>query len=80
MISTADNPCPLTWIACRAGMVHGGGAHVDLEACQVARRDDGAVLVRVSSAGRHDKEYPDAIFTFRPGDPQFEYWNRWLIP
>ena len=41
----------------------------------VERRRDGAVLVRVHSAEREGQRLPDAVFTFRRGDPQFEYWE-----
>jgi len=44
----------------------------------VERRADGAVLVRVHSADRTGQRLPDAVFTFRRGDPQFERWeSRW---
>jgi hypothetical protein len=42
------------------------------------RRSDGAVLVRVPSALRGSDTLPDAVFTFRLGDPQFGYWEREL--
>lgn len=41
----------------------------------VERRTDGALLVRVHSAQRDGERLPDAVFTFRCGDPQFEYWE-----
>ena len=45
-------------------------------AYEVERRNDGAVLVRVHSADRHGRPLPDAVFTFRIGDPQYDYWDR----
>jgi hypothetical protein len=42
----------------------------------VQRRSDGAVLVRVHSCDRHGRQLPDAVFTFRMGDPQYDYWDR----
>jgi hypothetical protein len=42
----------------------------------VERRDDGAVLVRVHSCDRGGQPLPDAVFTFRRGDPQYEYWEQ----
>jgi len=39
-------------------------------------RTDGTVLVRVHSADRRGQRLPDAVFTFRPGDPQYEYWQQ----
>ena len=49
---------------------------VQSSACEVERRNDGAVLVRVHSADRHGKPLPDAVFAFRIGDPQYDYWDR----
>jgi hypothetical protein len=42
----------------------------------VERRADGAVLVRVHSVDNVGEPLPDAVFTFRRGDPQYEYWLR----
>jgi hypothetical protein len=42
----------------------------------VQRRDDGAVLVRVHSSDRQGRQLPDAVFAFRLGDPQFDYWEK----
>jgi hypothetical protein len=44
----------------------------------VQRRDDGAVLVKVHSSSRQGRQLPDAVFAFRLGDPQYEYWERQL--
>jgi hypothetical protein len=53
---------------------------MDLNSWDVERRADGAVLVRVHSAERDGARLPDAVFTFRHGDPQFEYWeSQWRI-
>ncbi len=38
------------------------------------QRSDGAVLVRVRSAGQGKDKLPDAVFAFRCGDPQYAYW------
>ena len=38
-------------------------------------RSDGAVLVRVHSTEREGQRLPDAVFTFRRGDPQYDYWE-----
>jgi hypothetical protein len=43
---------------------------------EVQRRNDGAVLVRVHSCDRHGRKLPDAVFSFRLGDPQYDYWER----
>jgi hypothetical protein len=48
------------------------------ELWDVERRQDGAVLVRVHSSDRNGRPLPDAIFTFRLGDPQFTYWEERL--
>jgi hypothetical protein len=42
----------------------------------INRRNDGAVLVRVLSRPSNGATLPDAVFTFRPGDPQFKYWDQ----
>jgi hypothetical protein len=41
----------------------------------VERRSDGSVLVRVRSADRNGHALPDAVFTFRSGDPQYGFWE-----
>lgn len=46
------------------------------ETCQLERRPDGALLVRVPSKRQHTPPLPDAVFTFRAGDPQFDYWQQ----
>jgi len=38
------------------------------------QRSDGAVIVRVHSAGTGPDRLPDAVFAFRCGDPQYAYW------
>jgi hypothetical protein len=40
----------------------------------VQRRADGAVLVRVPPRRQTAPPLPDAVFTFRVGDPQFDFW------
>lgn len=44
------------------------------DACDVERYGDGTVLVRVHSNDRSGQTLPDAVFTFRLGDPQYGYW------
>jgi hypothetical protein len=39
------------------------------------RRGDGTILVRVRSHQPATGTIPDAVFTFRQGDPQYEYWS-----
>jgi hypothetical protein len=43
------------------------------------RRDDGAVLVRMHSCDRQGRQLPDAVFAFRLGDPQFDYWEKQFV-
>ena len=39
------------------------------------RRPDGAILVRVPSPRREGaRPLPDAVFSFRDGDPQYTLW------
>jgi len=45
------------------------------EFCDIQRRSDGTVLVRVRSCDRQGRPLPDAVFTFRRGDPQYDYWE-----
>ncbi len=49
---------------------------MELQSWDVERRADGAVLVRVHSTDKTGDPLPDAVFTFRRGDPQFERWDR----
>ncbi len=45
---------------------------------QLELRGDGAVLVRVPSSGTYGRRLPDAVFAFRIGDPQYDFWQRQL--
>ena len=40
----------------------------------VEKRGDGAIVVRVRSEGPEGARLPDAVFSFRNGDPQYAYW------
>ncbi|HEX3997081.1 MAG TPA: hypothetical protein VHX65_00855 [Pirellulales bacterium] len=40
-------------------------------------RDNGVILVRIPSRPGPER-LPDAVFTFRPGDPQYGRWERRL--
>lgn len=44
------------------------------EQCDIECRRNGILVVRVHSVDRMGRPLPDAVFTFRPGDPQYEYW------
>ena len=45
---------------------------------QIERRADGAILVRVPSWDRAGRPLPDAVFSFRNGDPQYLRWDEFL--
>jgi hypothetical protein len=40
----------------------------------IEKRGDGALVVRVQSEGPEESRLPDAVFSFRCGDPQYTYW------
>jgi hypothetical protein len=44
------------------------------ERLSIEQRPDGAVVVRVQSEGPAGSRLPDAVFSFRCGDPQYAYW------
>ena len=44
------------------------------ERLSIEQRRDGAILVRVKSEGSEASRLPDAVFSFRCGDPQYSYW------
>jgi hypothetical protein len=46
---------------------------------QVERRGDGALVVRVPSTRTFAPDLPDAVFAFRAGDPQYDFWRQQLI-
>jgi hypothetical protein len=45
------------------------------ESWDVEQRGDGTFLVRVHSCNRNGLPLPDAVFAFRAGDPQYNYWE-----
>lgn len=47
----------------------------DFHSWHLERRADGAVLVRVPSHAADGRALPDAVFAFRKGDPQFDFWD-----
>lgn len=54
------------------------GDLLECDVWRVERRNDGALLVRVSSRqgnSRQGNRLPDAVFSFRSGDPQYYYWE-----
>jgi hypothetical protein len=44
------------------------------ERLTIEKRSDGAIVVRVQSEGPPGSRLPDAVFSFRCGDPQYAYW------
>lgn len=52
----------------------------DDDSIRVERRPDGAVVVRVKSSGVGSESLPDAVFSFRCGDPQYAYWLARIRP
>ena len=51
---------------------------METDVWQIERRGDGAVLVRVPSTEERGQPLPDAVFAFRAGDPQFQFWDERL--
>ena len=51
------------------------GDLLDCDVWRVERRSDGALLVRVSSRPRPGNRLPEAVFSFRSGDPQYCFWE-----
>jgi hypothetical protein len=52
---------------------------MNLDTHFVERRNDGALIVRVASRDRGPETLPDAMFSFRLGDPQYQFWEQvWL--
>lgn len=45
---------------------------------QVETRGNGLIVVRVASRRDTNSPLPDAVFSFRPGDPQYDLWERRL--
>jgi len=50
-----------------------------LRSWDVERASDDVVLVRVHSCNRQGRRLPDAVFTFRKGEPQYDYWQRQIL-
>jgi hypothetical protein len=50
------------------------------DACDVECYVDGTIIVRVHSNDRNGRKLPDAVFTFRLGDPQYSYWAARAVP
>jgi len=50
----------------------------DNPSCDIERRVDGTVVVRVHSRVIDGRALPDAVFSFHAGDPQYNYWDSLL--
>ena len=50
----------------------------EIPSCNIERRADGAVVVRVHSRAAGGRPLPDAVFAFRAGDPQYSFWDEQL--
>ncbi len=46
------------------------------ETCRIELLAGGVLLVRVLSGSFNGKQLPDAVFTFRSGDPQYGRWMK----
>ena len=44
------------------------------ERLSIEKRSYGAIVVLVQSEGPAASRLPDAVFSFRCGDPQYAYW------
>ena len=42
--------------------------------CSIEKRKNGALIVRIHSVDAGGNALPDANFTFRPKDPQYDRW------
>src|SRR5687768_1144024 len=56
-----------------------GSIDLDELDLEIERRGDGALLVRVPSNEFDGQRLPDAVFSFRAGDPQFSFWLQRLV-
>ena len=43
---------------------------------KIERRANGVLIVRVPSENRNGEALPDAVFSFRAGDPQYQLWEQ----
>lgn len=47
-----------------------------VSAWKIDRRNDGVLLVRIPSEQHNGETLPDAVFSFRAGDPQYKLWEQ----
>lgn len=55
----------------------GEEAETEVDKWILEGRPNGVILVRIPSRPGPDR-LPDAVFTFRPGDPQYRRWQQRL--
>jgi hypothetical protein len=53
---------------------HQEASQITDDQLSIEKRGDGAIVVRVRSEGPEESRLPDAVFSFRNGDPQYAYW------
>jgi hypothetical protein len=58
------------------GNSSGGSNVASSGSWDIDRLKDGSLLVRMHSVDRQGRPLPDAVFTFRKGEPQYEHWER----
>src|SRR5262245_31075551 len=68
-------PCPAPT---ESGMIADSSQSLP-DAWSLERRSDGAVVVRIPSRRDVSAPLPDAVFTFREGDPQWDFWQQQMI-
>jgi len=56
------------------GSASADSASIPDDRLTIERRGDDVLVVRVRSAGAEHERLPDAVFSFRCGDPQYAYW------
>ncbi len=49
---------------------------MEVEHYSIDRKPNGVLIVRVHSRDANGQPLPDAVFTFRPNDPQYEIWSK----
>ncbi|MBQ2820293.1 MAG: hypothetical protein IJF17_01760 [Thermoguttaceae bacterium] len=49
---------------------------MEVEHYSIDRKSNGVLIVRVHSWDSEGQPLPDAVFTFRPNDPQYEIWSK----
>ncbi len=53
---------------------HQEASQITDDQLSIEKRGDGTIVVRVRSEGPEESRLPDAVFSFRIGDPQYAYW------